>query len=79
MATLTYWKIDCPNDSDAYSIREKTKKTALAILTDADHVDWLKYNPVARKVTIEYRDAFDMMQQCSDENHHCWEGFAPYT
>ncbi len=67
---LTYWYSQCPGDSDAYSVREPTRKAALAILQNEDHDDrW----PAPRKVTIEYDNAFDLMVECSREGHHWWE------
>ena len=71
MAHLTYWYIQCPNDSDVYSIREQTRNAALAALAETS---WTKFHdcPV-RKVTVEYHTAFDLMDLCSCEGHHYWE------
>ena len=59
---LTYWYSRCPDDSNAYSVRERTKKAALAALATPtyDRGSWL----VPVKVTVEYQDAFDLMQAC---------------
>ena len=70
---LTYWYTECLNDSDCYSIREKTKKAAVAAV--ASHWNPDSYRPVL-KVTIEYRDAFDLMKECSDECRMHWEAQA---
>ncbi len=74
MATLTYWKIDCPNDSDALSIRTKTKREAADMLASDDFSHWRECGAQApRKVTVAYRDAFDLMLECSQMGHHGWE------
>ena len=66
---LTYWLADCLNDSDVFSIRERTKKAAVAKLAEYEP-GW--FGPV-RKVTVEYDDGFDLMHECSCENRHWWE------
>jgi hypothetical protein len=66
MATLTYWKANIVNDSDVYSIRAKTRKEALAILSDPDNASFAYESPV--KVTIDYVNAFDLMLQCKGES-----------
>ena len=70
---LTYWYSQCPHDSDVFSIREKTKKAAQAMINA--HYGGQGY-PEPIKVTVEYRDAFDLMEQCSQEDHHYWEAQA---
>jgi hypothetical protein len=72
---LTYWVAKCENDSDAYSIRERTKKAAVAKRVEMVEQTYGResdYGPV-KKVEVEYRDAFDLMELCSDESHHHWE------
>ena len=67
---LSYWYSRCPNDSDAYSVRMKTRRGALeAIARSPDPETW----PVPRKVTVEYRDSFDLMTNCVDEGRLYWE------
>ena len=74
---LTYWTAPCLNDSDAYSLRYKTRKEAVQKLreciaeNDGDACD-AGLGPV-RRVTIEYRDAFDLLLECSDESRMWWE------
>lgn len=73
---LTYWYAKCLNDSDAYSVRQKTRKAA-----EADKLSRHKsgdYGPVV-KVTVEYDNAFDLMEKCSDEDgQRCRESQATY-
>lgn len=66
---LTYWHAECLTDANVYDIRTRTRKEAKARLADRDPKD---YGPV-KKVTIEYADAFDLMENCSLEDHHYWE------
>ena len=69
---LTYWHCQHKTDADCYSIRERTKKEALRMIrehwckTDFDVAD-------LKKVTIEYKDGFDLMQLCLTESAGCWE------
>jgi hypothetical protein len=64
---LTYWMSRCTNDSEVYNIRAKTKKEVITQLLGRKG-----YEPPI-KVTVEYKDAFDLMEQCSNEDHHHWE------
>lgn len=70
---LTYWYSKCPDDSDVYSVRTRTKKEAKRLVdtmnAERSHSKW----PDPRKVTVEYRDSFDLMESCSMEDHHWWE------
>ena len=66
---LTYWYSQNIGDSNAYSIRAKTKREVNEILQDCDPED---YGPPL-KVSIEYDNAFDLMNSCSTEDHHHWE------
>ena len=67
---LTYWYSRCPHDSDAYSVRTRTKRKATELVQQAyQSEDW----EAPRKVTIEYQDAHDLMEMCSLEGHHHWE------
>ena len=63
MATLTYWVAECLDDSKAYSIRAKTKKEAEA----KRNANPLAYDE-PRKVSIYYKDAFDLMLVCLGED-----------
>ena len=67
---LTYWIAECLNDSSAYNIRCTTKREVKERL--ADHYDPDGYGPV-RKVTVEYNNAFDLMQVCLGEGRGYWE------
>lgn len=59
---LIYW-IAKQDDFPCYDIRERTKKAAQAAVEQAHGRD---YAPV-HKVTVEYRDAFDLVTQALDE------------
>lgn len=68
---LTYWYCQHLADSDVYSIRTKTRREAVALRAEipADYSE-----PV--KVSVEYDNAFDLMQLCSEEDNHWWEAIA---
>ena len=70
--TLTYWVAQNWTGPDVYSIRTRTKREAVAQL--AKHAPGL-YGPL-HKVTVEYTNAFDLLDQCSNEGHHYWESEA---
>jgi len=70
---LTYWYAECLNDSDCYSIREKTKRAAIGEKASLYNPE--DYGPVI-KVTVEYDSAFDLMKECSDEFRMHWEAQA---
>ena len=75
---LTYWYAQCLEDSDVYSVRTKTKREAVARrreLNDDTFPGHDSYGPVI-KVTVEYWNAFDLMEMCSQEDHHDWESQA---
>ena len=71
MATLTYWVCENLNDGTCYNIRAKTRKEALAIRDSYGDrsQEWGK----AKKVTVEYLDAFDLLVQCLEEGGSYWE------
>ena len=69
---LTYWVANCLDDSPVYSIRRKTRKAVLEALDDENY-DRSSYGK-PKKVSIEYRDAFDLMDLClSGEGRAHWE------
>ena len=61
--TLTYWACEQTDDAPCYNIRTKTKRDATAI---REHLGVERYSKPF-KVTIEYRDAFDLMSICLGE------------
>ena len=67
---LTYWVAVCETDSKVYSIRERTKKAAMA--RAIDYRDTNDYGPIT-KVTVEYQDALDLVQKCLCEGGGYWE------
>jgi hypothetical protein len=66
---LTYWYAECLRDSEVYSIRERTRKEALA---QREERGTENYGPVT-KVSIEYDDGFSLMQECMGEGRGWWE------
>lgn len=70
---LTYWTVPCLDDSSVYDIREKTKKAALAKCADLTSEPHLKgaYNPKdIEKVVIEFKDSFELLDNCLGEGGH---------
>jgi len=66
---LTYWVSECLQDSDCYNIRAKTKKecAALRAACNEDEINLSHaYGPV-HKITIDYRDGFDLLYMCLNE------------
>jgi hypothetical protein len=55
---LTYWYAKCLDDDNAYSIRTRTKKDCKGQRAGDED----SYGPPV-KVTIEYKDGFDLMQK----------------
>jgi len=72
---LTYWIARCTSDSEAYSIRERTKKAAKERLAKAaqTEIEWRTHYGPLHKVTVEYADGFDLLKQCSEEGRGWWE------
>ena len=66
---LTYWVAVCKNDSTAYNIRTRSRRECLQQRREFGEED---YGP-ATKVTVEYRDGFDLMLQCLSEGSAYWE------
>ena len=63
---LTYWVAIQHDDNKCYNLRAKTKKELLEKIKEAY---WNKYDK-PKKVTIEYKDSFDLMRQClGDEGY----------
>ena len=73
---LTYWYAQCLTDSDCYSIRERTKKAAMAEIAERSEGDtqWGEdhFGPL-QKVTVEYNDGFELMWLCAGEGRFYWE------
>ena len=65
---LTYWVAVTYDDSRAYNVRERTKREAVAAVSESG----LSHGPV-HKVTVEYDDGFDLMDQCLSEGSGGWE------
>lgn len=61
---LTYWYAPKIGDSDCYSVRAKTKKEAERIREEFGGAE--EYDTV-RKNTVEYKDGFDLLDQCMAE------------
>jgi hypothetical protein len=60
---LTYWCCNQTTDHQCYNLRARTKKEVLAM--KKDHGGSGYSQPF--KVTVEYKDAFDLMNQCMGE------------
>ncbi len=80
---LTYWYSRCPTDSDAYSARCRTRREAVEYIKQtggrilpkgyvAGSNGW--HAPI--KVTVEYDNALDLVQQCTGEGRLGWEAKA---
>jgi hypothetical protein len=76
---LNYWKAECLDDHDCYSIRETTKKEVLARLTERKCmlIDGQYEGPDSKyttpfKVQIEYKSGFDLLSMCLDEGGVGW-------
>lgn len=80
MRKLTYWIAGCLSDSVAYSIRRKTRKEVLDELKklgavrgkngDGDPIWRTEHGnrfSMVRKVTVEYENPFDLLQQALGE------------
>ena len=79
--TLTYWVAENKTDSKSYNIRRKTKKEVIEELqrrelhpiTIEGVTEWFQHdgtrpqfgNP--HKITVEYKDGFDLICQCLGE------------
>lgn len=73
---LTYWVAICLDDSPVYSVRARTKRECIRIMTEtlgwSGDDDKIPFAP-PKKVTVEYDNGFDLMKQCLSENSGCWE------
>tara|TARA_Y100000296_G_scaffold16120_1_gene18883 strand:- start:421 stop:852 length:432 start_codon:yes stop_codon:yes gene_type:complete len=81
---LTYWYAQCPDDSDHYSIRTKTRKEAMQKWKEYGWDEDLKDHPYhsiedykPRKVTIEYDSGFDLMIECLEDGCGGWWEVGP--
>lgn len=64
MSKLTYWYCECLVDHSAYNLRAKTKKEVLKM--KESRPDGRYGEP--KKNVINYRDAFDLMDICLNED-----------
>ena len=60
MPKVTIWNIERENDSACYSIREKSKKAAIAKYDEMDDSEKRGYANVVEKQVYQYRDAFQL-------------------
>lgn len=63
--TLTYWVADALKDSRAYSIRCRTRRECRAVV--AAQGEYAKGYDAPRKVTVTYKDAFDLVNRALGE------------
>ncbi len=66
---LTYWVCPRKHDSQAYALRARTKKEALALLSEHSSEDY----DSPQKVVVEYKDGFDLLQKCLGEGQPEWD------
>ena len=71
---LTYWIAVCLDDSEVYNIRKKTKREVVETLNQ-HYKGGVGYGK-PRKVTVEYEDNFDLMEQCMTEGRGYWESLS---
>lgn len=71
---LTYWIAVCLDDSEVYNIRKKTKREVVETLNQ-HYKGGVGYGK-PRKVTVEYEDNFDLMEQCMSEGRGYWESLS---
>ncbi len=62
---VTYWTIECLNDSSAYDIRARTKKEALEKL---ELFGQEGYDNVVKRITMRYNDGFELLDHCLGED-----------
>lgn len=74
MARLVYWVSERHGDSSVYNLRAKTKKECIALRSAAiaSGMDDDDFGAV-HKVSVEYADAFDLMQRCMGESRRFLE------
>lgn len=68
MRKLTYWCCRQEHDHDCYNIRARTRKEAAR--QRAELCEPWKYTPPF-KVTVQFRDAFDLLFDCLGEGGAC--------
>ena len=71
---LVYWKVQCKNDNNVYSIRAKTKKDAIEQFKEnqkyGDPQGFTGFNEdfaKVEKIVIYYEDSFDLMKELMSE------------
>tara|TARA_R100000231_G_C5258390_1_gene144954 strand:- start:274 stop:528 length:255 start_codon:yes stop_codon:yes gene_type:complete len=74
---LNYWKIQCHDESNVYSIRAKTKKEAIKLYNEDEnqefYKEWGEDFAYVEKIVIHYDDAFDLVNQIlSEDTADCW-------
>ena len=75
---LKYWVAKCNHDADCFAIRTKTKRECIELRTDSikqhnGDIEKTDLFDQPKRVLVEYKNAFDLMDMCSTENHHFWE------
>jgi len=67
MKTLTYWLAKRIDDGSIYSIREKTRRACKETLVREWGTEWPEHYEKPVKVTVQYKDAFDLVRQALNE------------
>jgi len=60
---VVYWYAQCLDDHECYSVRERTKRAALAAV---EACDVYRYGPVV-KVEVEYSSGLDLLKYVCGE------------
>lgn len=63
MATLTFWLAEQHDDHNCYNVIARTKRDCLAQVAQRPHMTFAP----PRKVSITYRDAFDLFDMATSE------------
>lgn len=71
MRTLTYWHAEHRNDSQAYAIRTRTKREAVALKAIYPEA----YGEI-HKVSVDYFSPLDLLVQATEEGALGWESIA---
>lgn len=67
---VAYWVAKRLDDSDAYTIREKTR---IAVEQKLQAVEVGRYGQPKRVLTPDFAGSFDMLSQCLSEGGPWWE------
>ncbi len=69
---LKYYYAECLDDSNAYSLRARTKREVKDMLALYPPAERKRFGKI-RKVTLEVRSNFDLLIECMGEGSGWWE------